>query len=427
MKIGNNQEFEALFQEIEKSKEHYFITGNAGTGKSTLLRYIKSKSQKNVAVVAPTGLAALNVNGSTIHKFFHFGVKTTKENLLPTRIPAQKKLLKSLQTLIIDEVSMLRSDLLDCIDFYLRINRKIDKPFGGVQMIFIGDLFQLPPVIVPKEKTEFYEKYKSEYFFDANVIQEISLNFVELKTIYRQSSINFINLLNKIRISDLDDDDFELINQRFNPEFKYNPNDYFLILTTTNQISEEINSSLLKELSGEAYTFLGKISGKFEHQYLPCDLSIQLKKNAQVIFIKNDPDGKFVNGTIGKIYELDNQKILVQLENKKIIEVKPMKWEQYEYTVDEETGELKEKVTGTFEQIPLRLAWAITIHKSQGLTFDKVIINTGRGAFAHGQLYVALSRCKSLEGIQLIRPITYRDVIVDYRIQDFLFHIKRHA
>ncbi len=426
MKTKNiHSEFEELFQEIDNSQNHFFITGNAGTGKSSLLRYIKSKSQKNIAVVAPTGLAALNVNGTTIHRFFHFGMNTKKENLQPSRIPMQRKLLNTVQTLIIDEVSMLRSDLLDCIDYAFRINRRKNIPFGGVQMIFIGDLFQLPPVITNQEKNEFYANYKSEYFFDAKVFQEIRLHFIELKTIYRQTSRTFISLLNKIRNSELEYEDFEVLNSRFQSQFHYDPKDYFLTLTTTNQISEQLNSTLLKDLPYEEFTFLGRISGKFDAQYLPCDLSITLKKNAQIIFTKNDPEGKFVNGTIGKIYDVDSQRILVLLEDDRIIEVEPMKWEQYEWVVDEETGELKEKVTGTYEQIPLRLAWAITIHKSQGLTFDKVIIDTGRGAFAHGQLYVALSRCKTLEGIQLLKPITNRDVIVDNRIQDFLFQMKR--
>ncbi len=427
MKTKNiHSEFEEIFQEIENSKNHFFITGNAGTGKSTLLKYIKSKSKKNIAVVAPTGLAALNVNGSTIHKFFHFGVNTKKENLQPSRIPMQKKLLNAIQTLIIDEVSMLRSDLLDYIDYTFRINRKKNIPFGGVQMIFIGDLFQLPPVITNQEKIDYYANYKSEYFFDAKVFKEIELHFIELKTIYRQASKTFISLLNKIRNSELEYEDFELLNSRFQSHFHYKPNDYFLTLTTTNQISEQINSTRLKDLRGEDFTFLGKISGKFDTQYLPSDLSITLKKNAQIIFTKNDPEGKFVNGTIGKIYDVNHEKILVLLEDNSIIDVEPMKWEQYEWVVDEETGELKEKVTGSYEQIPLKLAWAITIHKSQGLTFDKVVIDTGRGAFAHGQLYVALSRCKTLEGIHLLKPITNRDVIVDNRIQDFLFLMKRN-
>jgi hypothetical protein len=321
---------------------------------------------------------------------------------------------------------MLRADLLDCIDYCLRINRKKDIPFGGVQMIFIGDLFQLPPVIQQQDKISFYENYKSEYFFDAKVMNEIRLNFIELKTIYRQTSKTFISLLNNIRNSDLNYEDFELLNSRYDPNFQHSPQDYFLTLTTTNQLSDEINSFKLKELPGEEFIFLGKISGKFDSQYLPCDLSIQLKKNAQVMFTKNDPEGKFVNGTIGKIYDLDSNKIFVQLSDGEMIEVKTMKWEQYEWMVNEETGELKEKITGSYEQIPLRLAWAITIHKSQGLTFDKVVIDTGRGTFAHGQLYVALSRCKSLEGIHLLKPISRRDVIVDHRIQDFLFHLKRN-
>lgn len=426
MKSKNvNPEFEKLFQEIERSKNHYFITGNAGTGKSTFLRYLQAQSKKNIAVVAPTGLAALNVNGATIHKFFHFGVNVQKEQLKPSRIPMQHKLLNSLQTLIIDEVSMLRADLLDCMDYCLRINRRNDTPFGGVKMIFIGDLFQLPPVLNNQEKKIFYQNYKSEYFFDAKVMKEISLNFIELKTIYRQTSKTFISLLNKIRNSELDPEDFELLNTRYHPEFQYQKNDYFLTLTTTNHISDKINASRLNDLPGEEFTFLGKVSGKFDTQYLPCDLSITLKKNAQVIFVKNDPEGKFVNGTIGKVYDIDYQNITIQLEDGEMIEVEPLKWEQYQWVVDEETGELKEKAVGTYEQIPLRLAWAITIHKSQGLTFDKVVIDTGRGAFAHGQLYVALSRCKSLEGIQLLKPITYRDVIVDSRIQDFLFELKR--
>ncbi len=427
MKLEISNKFKELFKEIEKTKEHYFITGSAGTGKSTLIRYIRKNTKKRVAVVAPTGLAALNVSGSTIHKFFHFSIHVQKENLQPTRISMQKKLLNTLQMLIVDEVSMLRADLLDCMDYCLRINRnKKDIPFGGVQILFIGDLFQLPPVITNKEKSEFYKKYKSEYFFDANVMQAIPLNFAELQYIYRQSSKNFISLLQKIRNSDLEYEDIELLNERYDPVYQYDSKEYFLTLTTTNQISDFINSKRLEELPGKIFIYNGKITGKFDEQYLPNEICIQLKKNAQVMFTKNDPDGKFVNGTIGKIYDLDNENVWVQLEDGDIIEVQPMKWEQYDWVVDEETGELKEKVTGTYEQIPLRLAWAITIHKSQGLTFDKVVIDIGRGAFAHGQLYVALSRCKTLEGIKLLRKITARDIIVDNRIHDFLLRLKRN-
>jgi energy-coupling factor transporter ATP-binding protein EcfA2 len=420
-----NQEFQEIFKEIEKSHEHYFITGNAGTGKSTLLKFIKQNSKKNIAVLAPTGLAALNVNGSTIHKFFHFNVNVKKENIQPTRIPYQKKLLNSLHKIIIDEVSMLRADLLDVIDYCLRINRKKDIPFGGVQMIFIGDLFQLPPVLKANEKQEFYQSYSSEYFFDAHVMKEISLNYKELKTIYRQTCTHFISLLNNIRNSELSDEDFELLNSRYQPHFQHNPNDYFLTLTTTNDLSNQINSTKLKALPFEEFVFYGKITGKFDEQYFPCDPIIYLKKDAQVMFTKNDPEGKFVNGTIGKVYEMDSRNITVQLENGDLIKVEPMIWEQYEMVLDEKTGELKEKVIGTFEQIPLRLAWAITIHKSQGLTFDKVVIDTGRGTFAHGQLYVALSRCKSLEGIYLLKPISQWDIKVDERIQGFLLKLKR--
>lgn len=425
MEIINNESFEAIFQEIEKSKNHYFITGNAGTGKSTLLRYIRRKTRKNTAVLAPTGLAALNVQGETIHSFFRFGIAVKIANIKRSQIPTHRRKLQGIKRIIIDEVSMLRADLLDCMDYALRLNRNKDLPFGGVQMIFIGDLFQLPPVIKTIEWEEFKAFYPSPYFFDAHCIPSMNLQFIELEHIYRQSSKAFITLLNHIRNREVEEEDFELLNGRYVSSLDEISEDYVLTLTTTNKVANVLNQKHLEQLPGPASVFVGQVHGNYDNNMLPNEQNLVLKVGSQVLFIKNDTEGRYVNGTLGRVVDIEGEKVDVELSDGKVIEVEAVRWDQVEWVVDTETGEIKEKTVGFYKQLPLRLAWAITIHKSQGMTFDKVVIDLGMGSFAHGQLYVALSRCRTLEGIYLLKKVRFQDIILDERIHEFLYRMRR--
>ncbi len=405
---------------MEKTDKCLFITGKAGTGKSTLLRYFRSKTKKNVVVVAPTGIAAINVEGQTLHSFFKFPPRfVQKEDI--RRISKNKKLIECLDTLIIDEVSMVRADLMDGVDHALRVNRgQPDFPFGGVQVILFGDLFQLPP-IVDRDMAEIFERrYESPYFFSSRVIQEIQLDCLELTKIYRQSEAEFIGLLNKIRDKEYDECDLNKLNERVVSADDSGGEDE-IVLTTTNQRAGEINQDRLNALPASDVQYGANVTGKFDESAYPNDSLLILKKGAQVMMIKNDPNKRWVNGSIGHIQDLSERSITVSIDGKSH-DVPKSTWEKIAYLYDEETGRIESKAVGTFEQYPLKLAWAITIHKSQGKTFDKVIVELGSGAFAHGQLYVALSRCSSFAGLKLKRPITARDVVFDDRILEFRTH-----
>ncbi len=420
--IDMNREFQEAFDRMESSMECLFITGKAGSGKSTLLEVFKAKTKKNVAIVAPTGVAALNVGGQTIHSFFKFPPGLLTEDRIHS--VRQKKLYKSLDTLIIDEVSMVRADMMDAIDCFLRINGK-DKsqPFGGVQMIFIGDLFQLPPVISTQPEAEYMEStYASPYFFSAKVFQEIVLGTIELQTVYRQQDDHFLDILNAIRNQTMTYQEFEHLNSRYDPQFQPTENEFYITLCSINNLASKINTWYLKQLNTKSYRFEAEIEGVFNQRVLPTDQELILKQGAQVMFVKNDPDKRWVNGTLGKILELSEKGIKVELEKegrRTTVDVKKVNWEMMEYYVDNETKEILAEPIGIFTQYPLKCAWAITIHKSQGKTFERVIIDLGRGAFEHGQVYVALSRATSLSGIVLKRQISERDLIFDHQIIEF--------
>lgn len=416
-----SRDFLAALDLMENARDHLFITGKAGTGKSTLLQLFRQTTRKKVVVLAPTGVAALNVRGQTIHSFFAFPARplSTKE-IHPRR---DKRLYKHLEMIIIDEISMVRADLLDNMDYFLRINRGNELPFGGVQMVFFGDLFQLPPVVSsPEEKQYFSSVYPTPYFFSAGVFNRgFSLEMIELRKVYRQESRHFLRLLDAIRTGDIDADDLEDLNIRYLPE--QDPGAYFVTLSPRNALVDQLNQRKLMELSGEAFTFNAEISGEFDPRQFPADLSLQLRRGAQVMFLKNDPEGAFVNGTIGQVMEVDDSEIKVEIEatgsgTPQTITLTPFTWEILRYTLTAQE-QIETSVIGSFKQYPVRLAWAITIHKSQGKTFDRVIIDMGQGAFETGQTYVALSRCRSLEGIILRRPLTRRDVLVDERVIAF--------
>lgn len=416
-----NGDFKYVLDELEKTQKSLFITGRAGTGKSTLLQLFRNVTRKKVVVLAPTGVAALNVQGQTIHSFFKFPAKPLHRNEIKRL--RRRSIYERLEVLIIDEVSMVRADLMDNIDYFLRKNRGNPMPFGGVQMVFFGDLFQLPPVVASEQERMLFHAgtYTNPYFFAAHVFEELTLEMIELRKIYRQDNRHFIRLLEAVRLNTMDYDDINDLNERYLPNFV--ATDYFITLSARNLTANRINNQSLSALETSAITYLAKVEGNFDARLYPTDLVLSLKVGAQVMFIKNDPDKNFVNGTIGKIIALSEEKISVQTEENgmpKLIEVPRLEWEILKYKInDEDETKIDTEVIGRFTQYPLKLAWAITIHKSQGKTFEKVIIDLGKGAFEHGQTYVALSRCTSLEGIVLKKKLHPRDIVVDEQVIDF--------
>ena len=414
-----NSEFTSVLDLIENQNEHVFITGRAGTGKSTLLNILKKTTRKNAAVVAPTGIAALNVGGQTIHSFFKLPPKMVDPGELTKR--KNHRFYKKLKLLIIDEISMVRADMMDCIDIFLRNNREVNAPFGGVQLVVFGDLFQLPPVVSSAfERQYLKERYGTPYFFAAHVFNQIELRMVELRTVYRQTERRFINLLDNIRLRHIDHDIMDEINERFSES---DPEEMAITLCATNAKVNSINSSRLQSLTTPLFEYKSKMTGNFNERVSPADNVLWLKEGAQIMFVKNDPEGKYVNGTIGRVEQLDYDKIIVAIQKDgeiKYINVDQADWEMMKYEMDPNDPEkFKTSITGTFTQYPLRLAWAITIHKSQGKTFDNIIVDLGKGAFDYGQTYVALSRCRTLEGITLRKKITPRDILVDPTIVEY--------
>ncbi|MDP2920148.1 MAG: AAA family ATPase, partial [Dehalococcoidia bacterium] len=403
-----------------------FVTGRAGTGKSTLLSYFNRTTRKKIVVLAPTGVAALNVRGQTIHSFFRFKPNITLEKV--RRLRSRDKdsgIYRKLDAVVIDEISMVRADLLDCVDKFLRLNGpEADLSFGGVQMIFIGDLYQLPPVVTSSEKQLFASLYESPYFYSANVFNSFEMEFVELEKVYRQQDQEFIRLLNSIRNKSVDEAGLVALNRRYLPQFEPPPGDFYIYLTTTNALAEEINNRRLAQLKSSPHTFTAYIEGDFGNEYLPTAVNLQVKTGAQVMMLNNDSLGRWVNGSIGEITavewdrSIDQHIITVELSDGETVEVTPFTWEIFSYFV--EGAQLKSEVVGKFTQYPLMLAWAVTIHKSQGKTFSKVIIDFGRGTFAHGQAYVALSRCTSLEGMVLKKPLVKHHILMDYDVVKFL-------
>ena len=411
-----SEEFESIVEQLENTKDHFYITGKAGSGKSTLLAYFRSVTQKNTAVLAPTGVAAIRVKGQTIHSFFGFPPKVIQTRHI--KKVRQVELLQNLETLIIDEISMVRADVFDAIDYSLRVHRKkLTQPFGGVQVIVFGDLFQLPPVVNMDESSLLERIYPNgQFFFHSNIFQDAQFKTLELHSIYRQTDDHFIYLLNAVRDGSITNTQIDNLNDSLVENFEMDEGK--IILTTTNARASGINQNYLKQLSSEEFSYRAQATGQFYKELFPTDEVLKLKKGAQVIMIKNDPEKRWVNGSIGTIHDIAEKKIKVKI-NHKIYEVKKEKWDRIQYSYDDDQQEVLENVTGSFKQYPLRLAWAITIHKSQGQTFEKVIIDMSQGSFAPGQLYVALSRCISLEGIELLRPLKKSDVIVNKQLIGF--------
>lgn len=411
-------EFSTAFDLLEITRHHYYVTGNAGTGKSTLLQYFKEKTKKKTVVLAPTGIAAVNIGGSTIHSFFRFPTRLiTLDDV--KKIRGKADLFAALETLIIDEVSMMRADMMDAIDASLRLNRNRPyDPFGGVQLVLIGDLFQLPPVVEQDLLEYFEDNYSTPYFFSAKVFNEIRLKKIELQHIFRQNDPEFIRLLNKVRNKEIELSDLVKINQRYQSSFTLNAHDLAITLTSTNALASTINLQRLSALPSREYDFDAVIEGDFDDKSHPTDRKLKLRKGAQVMMVKNDPNKRWVNGTLGVIQHISDDSIKVSFGGV-VHSVEQTSWEKSIYEYDRSYRSIESVVTGSFRQYPIKLAWAITIHKSQGKTFDKVIIDLGYGAFAHGQAYVALSRCKSYEGVYLKAPLRYSDIILDQRVRDF--------
>jgi len=392
---------------------HLFVTGRAGTGKSTLLRALRDMIAQEAVVLAPTGLAAVNVGGQTIHSFFGFPPRLIRPDDI--RRSRNGRLMRRLKLIIIDEVSMVRSDLMWAIDQSLRLNRgRPREPFGGVRLLLFGDLHQLPPVVQSAEEAEHLESaHGGPFFFQLpSLIDGAGMSLVELEHVFRQSDETLIDVLNRIRDGEVTEDDLEVLNERTHPIRTLGEGDSFVILTPTNAAAQRINMAYLDALPGEVRPYEAGISGEFGQSAHPTDANLLLKPGAKVILLRNDPDKRWVNGSVARIARLEPKRIWIEIDGN-VHEIEPVSWEARRYAFDQAAEKIVENVTGTFRQFPLRLAWALTIHKSQGLTLDRVYIDLGRGTFAHGQAYVALSRCRSLDGLALARPLRPTDILFD--------------
>ena len=429
----NNKVFQDALQLITHTRQSVFLTGKAGTGKSTFLKYICNHTKKKYVVLAPTGIAAINAGGVTLHSFF----KLPFRPMLPDdpdlslshgrifeffKYPKEKrKIIAEVDLIIIDEISMVRADIIDCVDRILRVySGNMRLPFGGKQLLFVGDVFQLEPVVPSDQKEILSLFYASPFFFSARVFKDINLVPIELQKVYRQTDPVFINVLDRIRNNAARKQELDTLNGRYFPSFEPQNEDMYITLATRRDQVDFINEKKLAELPGEEYVSVGKIEGDFPESSLPTQLNLSIKEQAQVIFIDNDYERRWVNGTIGMVSGIDeNGNVYVLLESGVEHLVEPTSWRNYKYKYNEKERRIEEEIVGTFEQLPIRLAWAITVHKSQGLTFSRVVVDLTGGVFAGGQTYVALSRCTSLEGLVLKSKISSRDIFIRKEIVEF--------
>lgn len=431
----NNPELDLAWKIVETTGANLFLTGKAGTGKTTFLKNLRKHSSKRMVVLAPTGIAAINAGGVTIHSFFQLPLSpylpgTTfdrgdKKYFKFSKI--KRDIIRTLDLIVIDEISMVRSDLLDAVDAVMRRYRDYSKPFGGAQLLMIGDLQQLAPVIKEDEWTLLSSVYDTPYFFSSKALAVASYYTVELKTVYRQQDLSFISLLNKIRENKATDENIAELNKRYIPGFTPDKNSDYIRLTTHNYQAQAINDHELASLPTNEFVFNAKVEGTFPETSYPADKQLILKQGAQVMFIKNDPDKRFFNGMIGEVVSVDSESIVVRSKDGgQAFNLDMAEWTNSKYTLDDTSKEIKETIEGVFRQYPLRLAWAITIHKSQGLTFDHAIIDASH-SFAHGQTYVALSRCRSLEGIVLSSPLQREAMISDNVVDSFVEKLDEHT
>lgn len=416
-----NDGFQEVIEWLEEGRRCLFVTGKAGTGKSTLLRHIRSHVLGKAVVLAPTGVAAVHVGGQTIHSFFRFPPQV----LFPATVEKFRggSLYRNLRTVIIDEISMVRADVIDAMDLFLRkAGPEPGLPFGGVQMIFFGDLHQLPPVVSPHEREAFATLYESPWFFKARVFQRLRFERIQLKKIYRQKEQGFISLLNAVRNGEAEQEDLGALNARMDEAFQPGEGDPHITLTSTNVAADRVNLRKLDALTTPLALFPARIEGEFDPKAYPTDNPLALKIGAQVMFLKNHAEGLWVNGTLGLVASHNPDEVWVDIPSRPEgpVRVERAMWESVRYMQDPATGAVVPKAVGRFTQFPLKAAWAMTIHKSQGKTFERVIIDMGQGAFAHGQSYVALSRCTTLEGITLRRPLSGRDLLLDPDVGEFL-------
>ncbi|MDP2656436.1 MAG: AAA family ATPase [bacterium] len=452
MTIDLTEQFQRALDAMESTSRNIFITGRAGTGKSTLLDYFRNNTRKKIVVLAPTGVAAINVKGQTIHSFFGFKPDITVNKAKRIAQSNDDDIYKNLDAIVIDEISMVRADLMDCVDTFMRIKGKTKHmPFGGVQMIMIGDLYQLPPIVTTHEKEMFEGFYETPYFFSAkgwsndhnlfNSASVFDMDAFALETIYRQKDEQFISILNAIRDTIIGQEMLSVLNTRVDHDFQPPQKERYVTLTTTNKNAAQINTAELDKRPGREYTLHGTIKGSIEDRDLPTDTVLRVKKGAQIMMLNNDPDRQWVNGSIGVIEDITNTntnvvfgdeeesdgeietEIIVRLENGHLVNVTRHRWDIFKFSYDTSAGNIISEPVASFTQYPLKLAWAITIHKSQGKTFHRVIVDMERGAFSAGQTYVALSRCTSLNGLVLRKPIRGSYCWIDQRVVHFMQQI----
>ena len=421
-----NKEQRMIYEQMESSDENMFITGKAGTGKSYLLKCFLDNTKKNVVVIAPTGIAALNVGGATIHRFF--GLKP--ELQIPEKIDGsviygnKRDLFRNLDTIVIDEISMVRADLMDTIDYILRKANSTNIPFGGKQMVLFGDLFQLPPVVKSGTDEEKYllDKYGGFFFFDAPGIKQDELKRYELNEILRQSDKSLIDVLNHVREGEQTSADLTKLNSRVSTSLLRTYKDDFITLTTTNKNAYNVNNNMLAQIKSPEHNYWAYVEGEFNIQDYPTDRKLVLKEGAHIMMLNNDMDRRWVNGSLATVVSCGKYTIDVKISGgEQIYTVYKNKWEQIDYYYDKEKKKIESRVIGEFNQLPVKMAWAITIHKSQGKTYDRVEVDLGSGAFAFGQTYVAISRIKSLDGLYLKRPIRNSDIKVDKTVKEYMY------
>jgi ATP-dependent DNA helicase PIF1 len=399
-----------LIADIAGGRRNVFLTGRAGTGKTTLVRQLILEEREKTVVLAPTGLAAVNVGGQTIHSFFNFPPRLL--DIADAKKLRAQRLVRSIETMVIDEISMVRSDMLQAIDNSLRLNRGDKRPFGGVRLILSGDMHQLPPVVEADVEPILQQAYGGVWFFRAPVFQAANFRIAALKRIFRQEDEVFIRILNSIRNGRISHEDEAILHSRVSDRTPAQASTTHVVLTPNNAAAWRINQMRLAELPGEAKGYSAQLEGNFEPKAFPTEEVLELKPGARVMMIRNDPSGRWVNGSIGKVVALGETDCFVEI-NKETHRVAQQAWEKFRYEFDSTANSVSRSVVGSFKQLPLRLAYAVTIHKSQGMTLDRVHIDFDNGMFAHGQAYVAFSRCRSLEGLELSRPLRPRDIIID--------------